>query len=1618
MNPSQQNDKNQLLDQLVSAVFERTQSSDHKIVDKFIRQFSVNSAYEDLRKLPLERLAASLAEMWEFIKRRLPGEPKVKVYYWKPDFPTPLADRIVIHIINDDMPFLVDSLLELLHEYHLKSRRVIHPVLKVKRDSKGDLSHIFSYDQKEAPGAAFESVIHCEIVDRISPDLVPEIEARIHKVLTHVRLATRDWQKMCAQTDEVIGEVKAKYGALEDPDGFEETIHFLEWMKEEHFTYLGYGLFDFTSQEGKVLRHFKCRHPLGILFDEDLQDLGNIFKGVAFNKQTRRYLFDPQILLINKASVISLVHRGVALDVIGIKRIDAQNQITGIHLFLGLFTSIAYDSSARDIPLLRRKVEHILDYAGLSPNWHDGKALIHILDSLPRDDLFQASVPELTAIGTAILNLQERQRLALFIRRDQFNRFLSCLVYVPRDRFDSDLCERMGQILAQELKGRLSDYKAQFGSLVLARVHYILSFEEAIAEEIDLAQIEQKLVIAARSWLDDLRIMLHGAYGDYKGPQIYRAYRGAFSKGYQECFKGTEIIEDIEALRRVQESQELEARVYQADASLGESPDLEEDVRLKVYHPKTIVPLSDILPVLENLDLRIIEENSYSITPEGATDSFWVHDFKFQSRGGQRNGHLIQASDRFLEAFYAVHRKLIEDDGFNRLVLRAGLTVRQCLILRVYSKYLRQLQFPFSREYIEQTLLRYPEITSKIVELFEQKFDPAIAMEDAPLREKILEELEKIENPDEDKILRRYMNLVVASVRTNYFQRQADGTPKSYISVKFDSGEIDEMPLPRPVYEIFVYSTRFEGIHLRGGKVARGGIRWSDRFEDFRTEILSLVKAQMVKNTIIVPTGSKGGFIVKSQLVSPLGDDVMAEAIECYQNFMRGLLDLTDNLEQGHLVNPRDVVCWDGQDPYLVVAADKGTATFSDTANAVARAYGFWLDDAFASGGSTGYDHKKIAITARGAWESVKRHFLEAGINIEKTPFKVVGIGDMSGDVFGNGMLLSRKIRLIAAFNHQHIFIDPAPDPDVSFEERQRLFNLTRSTWKDYNPKLISPGGGIFERRAKSISLSLEIQNMLGLQIPEMTPTELVKKLLTVNTDLLWFGGIGTFVKSSHESHSDVSDRSNDLIRVNGKDLRCRVIGEGANLGVTQLGRIEFAQKGGRINTDAIDNSGGVDCSDHEVNIKILFRTLIDRKELIFETRNKLLAEMTSQVADLVLKNNYAQAQALSLVEAQGMKALDEQIKLVRYLEGKGKLNRAIEYLPDDSAFAEMQKTQKSLTRPEIAVLMAYAKIACYEDIVGSSLMDDFALEEELIGYFPKTLQANYRESILTHPLKREIIATVITNDLVNRLGPSCLYDMTRKMGCRVDEAVKAYLIVRKAFDLQDLWRQIESLDGRILPVHQMEVMGDILAIVRRIMPWLLRHYRIDEGILPTSDVLKIGGESFLENLHDCLDAQTRKTLEKSIAAYEHLKIDADLSQKIAVLQIAASSPDIILIASRTSFPVSQVAKIYFEVGARFCLTALRQRIESIKSDNAWQRAALNGAIEDLYMLQSGLVEQILNLSGCNKLDFEDALMFWIASQQEHIQRIDELNQELLSLGSLDFAAVTLLLREYRRLSL
>jgi glutamate dehydrogenase len=1520
----------------------------------------------------------------------------------------------LIDIINDDMSFLVSSLTSLLTRHGLSPRLLLHPILHVRRNKQGQFC---AFEDRYLTNSDIcdESFIHCEIVESATPEAVQMLQQELPEVLEEVRLANQDWQVMAERIPAAIADLEqAKNYGISDHN--EEVEKFLQWMKGDHFTFLGYCRYDLVNSHGRLLREPHASEALGILRDPSLQDLKTLFKGIDYNGTTRRMIMRSAPFLINKASRVSHVHRPVLMDAIGIKRFNQQGKPIGIHLFLGLFTSTAYDSSARDIPYLRQKIDEVVTESGLSTGWHDGKALVHILDSLPRDELFQASVTELKTIGLQVLQLQELQRVALFVRTDSFKRFLSCLVYIPEDRFNSELVDKIGDILAEEFKGELGSVKAQFGSLAVARVHYIIRISEGPAENLDLKSVESKLMEAARSWRDDLRLELNEHFSEWKSARLFRLYRSAFSKGYQERFQGKDVIYDIQKCEEVYESQEVAARVYTTTG------DITDTFKLKIFNPRGPLALSDILPTLENLDLRVRNEMSFKISPNAVPFQIWVHEFELSSRGGCLI-NLAECGDMFLETLDRVCRHLVEDDGFNLLVLRAGLSWRQAELMRAYFRYLKQLNIPFGEITIQHALVCNPDIAQKLVQLFYARFQPNNSLSLSEIEKELQNLLQNVDTSDDDRILRRYYNLIMATLRTNYFQRGASANKtKPCISLKFDCALIDEIPQPRPMYEIFVYSTRVEAVHLRGGKVARGGIRWSDRTDDFRTEILGLLKAQMVKNVVIVPVGSKGGFIVKSALPPQAGrDEILAEGIECYKIMIRGMLDITDNLADGKVISPTDTVCYDGDDPYLVVAADKGTATFSDYANSVSQEYGFWLDDAFASGGSVGYDHKKMGITARGAWESVTQHFRALGINVNHDVIRVVGIGDMSGDVFGNGMLLSNKLQLVGAFNHLHIFIDPQPDPAKSFEERQRLFNLPRSTWIDYNPEILSTGGQIIERSAKTVQLSPQAQQLLGLQKTTSTPNEIIKALLTLDVDLLWFGGIGTFVKASTESHVDAGDRANDTVRINGRDLRCKVVGEGANLGVTHLGRIEYSQKvKGRINTDAIDNSAGVDTSDHEVNIKILLRQVMAQHQLTREERNTLLAEMTDSVAKLVLRDNYLQNLCINLIEWEGAAHLDSDIRLIRYLEKKSKLNRALEFLPDDAQLAEYQSAQRGLSRPEIAVLMAYAKINLFEEILATTLPDEAWLEDILIHYFPGSLRSTYPDAILNHPLRREIIATCIVNQIINRTGSSFIYDLQDMTGASFSDVLRAFLVVVHVFSFEKLWAEIETYDFQIEQEKQIHLYHDLLRILKRAVGWTLRNINQYGDLNILASKLAEGVDFFILGLHDCLDVQAEERLATIMANYFELNIERGFAERLAILTIAASSPDILLIADKTGLSIKDIAKLYYLVASRFHLSRFSGELREMVQITQWGRLALNSLYEDLHAYHNELVMRILeNAQLGTSVDFPpQQLESWISTHQKTVDKYDSMVAEAMVAPVKELAMYTTLIRELKKLAL
>jgi glutamate dehydrogenase len=1302
------------------------------------------------------------------------------------------------------------------------------------------------------------------------------------------------------------------------------------------------------------------------------------------------------------------------MDTIGIKRFDAEGNPTGEQLFIGLFTSVAYNKSPREIPLLRRKLERVIARAGFEPNSHDGKALLHILESHPRDELFQATDDELFEIALGILHLQERQRVALFLRKDPFERFVSCLIYVPRDRFTTELRLRMQDIVTKAFNGRLSAFYTQMTDAALSRLQLIVATTPGSVPDVDTAELEAKLVEAGRSWADSLQEALVDARGEEQGLLLLRRYSSAFSTGYRERFDAHGAVLDIGLIEKALESGRLTMSLYRP----VEAPPSE--LRFKIYNAGDQIPLSDVLPMLEHMGLKVISEAPHLVRPLDRPRPVWIHDFLMCTADG-RDIDIGAVKDNFQKAFERAWRGKAEDDGFNRLVLLAGLTWRDVVILRAYCKYLRQIQVAFSQSYMEETLARNFGIAALLVKLFRTLFDPsqraeAEARADA-IKAEIERALDQVANLDEDRILRRFLNLILATQRTNHYQTLGDGELKTYISFKLDSRLIDELPLPRPVYEIWVYGPRVEAVHLRGGKVARGGIRWSDRREDFRTEVLGLMKAQMVKNAVIVPVGSKGGFVVKRPPAGATRDQLQAEVIECYKNMMRGLLDLTDNLTANGLVPPPNLVRRDPDDPYLVVAADKGTATFSDIANSVSLEYGFWLGDAFASGGSVGYDHKKMAITARGGWESVKRHFRETGVDVQSTDFGVIGIGDMSGDVFGNGMLQSQHIRLIGAFNHLHIFVDPAPDSARSFAERKRLFDLPRSGWSDYDTSLISEGGGVFDRKAKRIAVTAQMKAAFGLTVDSIPPNDLIRAMLKAPIDLLWLGGIGTYVKAAAETHVDVGDRTNDALRVDAEELRCKVVGEGANLGFTQRGRIAYALKGGRLNTDAVDNSAGVDCSDHEVNIKILLNASVAAGDLTLKQRDKLLTQMTDDVAALVLRDNYLQTQALTLAETQGWFRLDQQGRFMRALERAGKLDRAIEFLPDDETLATRLAQRNGLTRPELAVLMAYAKMSLYDELLPSDLPDDPQLIDDLRRYFPKLLQERFSDQIAQHQLRREIIATVVTNSLVNRAGLTFINVMKEKTGQAASDIARAYAVTRAVFELRALWAEIEALDNKAPAKFQALMADATVRLAEAGTLWFLRNGKLPLDIAAHIEAHRGDIAKLASQLEDFLTETDRAAFAKRVEALTLESVPEPLARKVARLDLLAPGLDIVRIAQRSGKSLERVARTFYAVGVRFHLNWLRNATGGVNLDTHWDRMAVAAVLDDLYSHQRVLTERMLGANGvADGVAESEAIEQWTQARGPAVHRIEMLFADLRQQGGLDLAKLAVANRELRSL--
>ncbi|WP_259781633.1 NAD-glutamate dehydrogenase [Aestuariispira ectoiniformans] len=1598
--------KEELLEKTAALVAKRMSGEKARAAQKFVEHYYRNVPPADMAERDPEDLYGAAISIWTWGQNWTDDEPKIRVYNPRFDQHGWHSTHTVIEIINFDMPFLVDSVTMELNRQNLTVHLVVHPVFHVTRDSNGKTTHCVA-GRKEDKGRN-ESFMHVEVDEQTLPQALEAIEEGLNKALHDVRSSVEDWPSMRDKAMGLVKELKRKAPKGIEKEDVDETIAFLEWIYDDHFTFLGCRDITYKGSGKKAQMVVQEGSGLGVLRAPETQVFAGLRNLGDLPEEVRETIFQPEMVRITKANNRATVHRRVHMDTIAIKHFDAKGKPVGETLFVGLLTSVAYNQTPMQIPLLRRKVDAVVDASGYDRGGHSAKALMHVLESYPRDELFQIDVPRLSAIATGIVHLQERQRIALFLRPDPFQRYVSALAFVPRERFSTTLRKKIGAILAKGFGGSIAAHYTYMSDEALSRVHFIIRTTPGEVPDYDPDEIEQRVIDAGRTWEDRLRQTLTETLGEETGLHMYRRYAEGFSVGYKERFNVQIAMSDLERIERVIKTGEAAVNLYQPIESE------EHQLRFKIYNYGGAMILSEIMPMLENMGVKVLEEAPFDVHPVDTDSHIVIHDFQLETANKQPvNFQAIR--DAFHEGFKRVWVGEVENDGFNRLILSAGLEWRDVVVLRAYSKYLRQAAIPFSQDYMEETLARNADLAADIAKLFRVRFDPEAQDESGKREDGLINviniKLDMVENLDEDRILRRFLNIIQATLRTNFYQLDGDDSYKHYVAFKFASRQIEEIPQPAPLREIFVYSPRFEAVHLRFGMVARGGLRWSDRREDFRTEVLGLVKAQQVKNAVIVPVGSKGGFVLKKAPPPSNREAFLKEGIACYQTFIQGMLDITDNLVGDKVAPPKQVVRKDSDDPYLVVAADKGTATFSDFANEISIRNNFWLGDAFASGGSAGYDHKKMGITARGAWESVKRHFREMGHNTQTQPFTVIGVGDMGGDVFGNGMLLSEQIKLTAAFNHLHIFIDPDPDPASGFAERKRLFEEVKG-WDQYESKLISKGGGVFDRKSKSIELTPEIRKMLDIDAKSLTPNQLISALLKSKVDLLWFGGIGTYIKHSDESNADVGDRANDGLRVDASELHCKVIGEGANLGMTHRARIEFAQNGGRANTDAIDNSAGVDCSDHEVNIKILLGDVVSRGDMTEKQRNVLLEEMTEEVSALVLRDNYQQTQSISMTQARAASELDRHQRMIRSLERAGHLNRKLEFLPDDEEIADRLQAQKGLTRPELSVLLAYAKNVAYQELLESDLPDDPLLLEDLERYFPHQLRERYLSNIHSHRLRREIIATAVTNSMINRTGPSFVNEMNVRTGISSPEIARAFTIVREVFGLRDLWVQVEALDNHASADIQNLMLQETGRTITRMTEWFLRNEEHPLDIARNIETYQSGVQTLRYHLEDILGDVALTALHERTQRFIQTGVPLELAQSIGQLKVLSSSCDVVRLAAQADQPVIEVGATYSAVGARFGMDWLRSAANRIPADSQWHRMALGAIIDDLWGLQSDLTARVLRDGESG----QEAIETWIDRRRESVDRIDQLLGELSNLPQLDLAMLAVVGRETRNL--
>ncbi|TGG95742.1 NAD-glutamate dehydrogenase [Natronospirillum operosum] len=1573
-----------------------------KTLAELIHRVFDHAAYNDLAAYDMADLAGLTVSLWRHVDKWPQSDqaarvqvfnPNVEEHEWK-------SGHTCVLILARDIPFVVDSARLALNRLGANIHRLFYGDFQTERTASGQIQSL------STPGPSDNELLVCFEIDHISQARERrQTERELLRVISEVNLVVDDYPAITEVVSHARDGVKKLAKSSLPAEEVEESRVFLDWLLDDHFTFLACDRYEI--RDNKVITVADSERGL---FRQPRRSAAEHID--LSGDQMAASAYDPRIITFAKSGRRSSVHRPAYSDYVIIKEFNSKGEVTGGYRILGLYTSAVYNDSPRSIPIVRRKIDEVVRRSGFTRGSHNSKELAQILHTFPRDELILSTVEELLSTTMSVLSIQERKQIRVFSRRDPYGKFVTALVYLPREIFNTEIRTQIQQLMASRMDVEGSDFSIYLSESVLARIRFVFKLSSPLKETLDTADLERTIVQMARRWEDELAEALTETLGEEKGVDLHAAYRRAFPSGYRESYSARVAVTDIQRMESLFANPEdqLTLSFY-----LSQEPS-ETNLKLKIFHQDSELMLSDLVPVLENFGLRVVDEIPYPVEREDG-QRVYIYDFTLLY---QADPDLEPAELReiFHDAFINIWYGRAENDAYNQLILGSRLTWREVAMLRGYAHYMKQIRFGISQEYIATTLIRHPQLTEMLSYLFSSRFNPVRKKRtelQAKYTAKLEEGLEQVENLNEDRILRKYMELMQATLRTNFYQAEEKGRRKSYISFKLDPHVIADMPKPRPQYEIFVYSPRVEGVHLRGGKVARGGLRWSDRLEDFRTEVLGLVKAQQVKNAVIVPVGAKGGFVAK-QLPDPSDREAfMAEGIACYKTFIQGLLDISDNLVGGDVVPPTDVIRHDEDDPYLVVAADKGTATFSDIANEVAQGYNFWLGDAFASGGSNGYDHKKMGITARGAWVSVQRHFREMNINVQESPITVVGIGDMAGDVFGNGLLSSRCLKLVAAFNHMHIFFDPDPDPEQSFRERERLFKLPRSSWDDYDRKLISKGGGIFSRNAKSIDLSPEVKKLLGIRRDKMTPTELISQILKAEVDLIWNGGIGTYVKASTETHAEVGDKANDNLRVDARDLRARVLGEGGNLGFTQLARVEFALQGGRCYTDFIDNAGGVDCSDHEVNIKILLDELVKSGDLTVKHRNQWLVKMTEEVSSLVLSNNYRQTQAISIAAREAAQRLEEYRRHISTFEADGKLDRALEFLPDDEQISERKAMGQGLVRPELSVLISYSKGDLKEALIHQNAGDDDYLAQEVFTAFPGTLVKQFGEQIQHHRLKREIVATQLANDLFNHMGIVFMHRLRESTGASELEVVKAYVAARDIFGMSELWAAVESMDYRVDSALQMDMMARLSRMVRRASRTLIKNNRLNLEVATLVKRYQGSINELAVAIPQFLQGDMASRHNEAVDSFMQAGISQAVAPRLATCDHLYHGIAIIGVASQLKVSLERAAQTFFLLGDKLALNQFGGALSAMPVGTHWQAMAREALRDDLEQQQQRLTWGVLNEDDGG--DLEATLERWTQLHQPLVDRWLRIVREILATSEPEFSMYSVATRELLDLS-